>query len=561
MLRTWNHRLLWLLGIVVLGLFIAAACSDNNGQGAQTSADADTAATRNVSEAAESSTNADATLVGTGLKDGLPDYDVAAAVFNSYWYSRYTLGNLVMMSGLGIPFAPPMDAVMAMVQAVDQGPQAGEHVTLPVNPALLRAVFAGGNPQFVNAFNGNPGDLNNYRWDPAKMDTTLTPAAQAQTIIKEVEWAKFFNTASWAGKVTDDFGAMDRFKGLVMLAGAKMQAAFALENLRNADGLFVAASRYDSGLVTVLDGSVRPADQYQMLQALSDVRMILQNADRYNDIYTDQDALAQISAAADELFVRISDLQPTAVLDLDLGAQAVAWFAATTHDAALQARALDLLATFGDGLIAAQRNGVIDRARSVRGLLEAARVLDNAKYRDAAAADLSVLIQAYDPETGHFDGLTAITDWEVGDILGALNSALANGDAVVDRAQTQRVFAGFFEAVVNRGGLLQAAPPKELEASPFELQRVQNALYFAYPGIPTPPDAGGPNGTAAVHASELTFNEGSGRWEVTNRRFDTAGAMHTSNEMIWSFGLVSAFPQVDITTVSAFPTVLVLGDN
>ena len=503
----------------------------------------------------DQSSDAVALDTGTGLLYGEPGYDFTAASFNSYWYSRYTLGNLVMMSGLGVAFQPPMEAVMGMAAMVDQGPADGEHVMMPANAALLRAVYAGGDPQFIAPFNGDPMDLSNFRWDPEKMDTRLTPAAQAQTIIKEIEWAKFFNNPGWAGAPDADFGAMDRFKGMVMYAGAAQQIMFALEQLRNEDGLFVAASRFVDGAAEVIDPAVIPADQYQMLQALSDFRLLLQHADDYNGVYTNPDLLGMIGMEADALLGKIRDLEPTGIRDLGIGAQAMAWYAASAEDPALQRQALEMLAEYGDALVASKTNGVIDSARSVRGLLEAARVLGDEKYGDAALIELEVVLNAYDRATGRIDGVPEIKDWEVGDILGALNSAANNGGSGVDTEQIQDVYAGLFESLVSIGGLIQARVPVAMEVSPFELERIGKDIFFAHPSVPTPDQAGGAYGTAAVHASEFRFDEESGRWVVTNGRFDTAGAMHTSNEMMWTFGLVNAFPEVDVSTVSDFPEV------
>jgi hypothetical protein len=455
-----------------------------------------------------------------------------------------------MMSGLGPTFAPPMEMVMAMVAAVDQGPDEGEHVMLPGNPALLRAVYAGGDPRFVAASNGDPMDLSNFRWDLAQADTTLLPAAQAQTIIKEIEWAKFFNNPGWSGPVTNDFGAQDRFKGVVMFALAKQQVSFALANLRDADGLFVAASELDGDTVQVIDATIHAADQYQMLQALSDLRWLLQHAERYNGVYTDPATLADVGAAADALFLAARALEPGNLQATALAAQAAAWYAAAADDAALQDEALVWLAELGVALDAAPREGVVDHARAARGLLEVARVLDDAGSQAAARADLEAILGAYDAALGNFAGLTTIADWEVGDILGALNSGLVNGGRDLDRLAVQQTYAGFFEATVNLGGLLQSVVPKQLEASPFELERFRDDLAFAYPGIPAMPEAFGPFGTAAVHASELTFDADAGRWTVSNREFRTADAMHTSNEMFWTFGLVSGFPTVERALVA-----------
>jgi hypothetical protein len=348
---------------------------------------------------------------------------------------------------------------------------------------------------------------------------------------------------------------MDRFKGMVMYAGAAQQTMFALQELRNEDGLYVAASRFGDGVVEVIDPAVRPSDQYQMLQALSDFRLLLQNADDYNGVYTNPDLLGMIGTAADDLLGKIRDLEPAGIQDLGIGAQAVAWYAASAEDPALQRQALELLAEYGDALAAAETNGVIDSARAVRGLLESARVLGDEKYRNAALEELEVVLNAYHRDTGRIDGVPEILDWEVGDILGALNSAVNSGGDSVDSGRIQDVYAGLFESIVSIGGLIQARVPVAMEVSPFELERMGKNIFFAHPSVPTPDQAGGQFGTAAVHASEFRFDEDLGRWVVTNDRFETAGAMHTSNEMMWTFGLVTAFPEVDISTDSDFPAV------
>ncbi|MFQ5879088.1 MAG: hypothetical protein ACE5IZ_02795 [Dehalococcoidia bacterium] len=483
------------------------------------------------------------------LKDGLPDFDLPAVTWNSYWYSRYNLGNLVMMSGLGVTFMPDMEGVQAMVKAVDQGAADGEHVALPKNPALLKAVYAGGDPTLINAFDGDPTNLANWRWDPTKMDTTITPSAQAQTIIKEVEWAKLFNNDSWAGKVTDDFGAMDRFKGVVLFAEAKMQVDFALREMRNQDGLFVAAVKHVDGETTVTDDSVRLANQLQMLQALADVHSVLHNPQDFNGVYADETFHQMVAQAADDLFGRITDMSAEDLQELSLGAQAYTWYAATTHDGQRQQEAVDLIKAYGDELATRAQTDVVERAQAIRGLIEAGRVLGDQAYLDAAAAAFNEMVQEYDPALGYFSSRTDLTIWEVGDIVGALNALLKHGGPKVEARQVSQVLVGFFEAAINRSGLMQAVPPKEMEASPFELQRVGKDLFFGYPTIPTPDVAG----AAAVDASAITMDMEGGRWVVSDGRFDTAGAMHTANEEVWTFGLVSGFPEVK-TAAAALET-------
>ncbi len=266
-----------LLGaLLVAGILAFTAC---NGSDAPTS----------VSGAAPATAAAvEPSPTPVALKGALDDFNGTVRFWESYWYSRYNLGNLVMMSGMGIIFMPDMDMMMQVIQMVDQGPEEGDHVMTPQNPALLVAAFAGGDPHYLNPMVENPMDFAQYRWDPEKMDRTLTPAAQAQTIIKEVEWAKFFHLASHFGKPTDDFGANQRFNGMVLHLEAKMQTQFALENLMNSNGLFVAAAEHQNGQTTVTDASVKLSDQFQMLLALSDISGMLMDQENFPRYFDEQ---------------------------------------------------------------------------------------------------------------------------------------------------------------------------------------------------------------------------------------------------------------------------------
>ncbi|MEE9231006.1 MAG: hypothetical protein V3U86_09900 [Acidobacteriota bacterium] len=42
---------------------------------------------------------------------------------------------------------------------------------------------------------------------------------------------------------------------------------------------------------------------------------------------------------------------------------------------------------------------------------------------------------------------------------------------------------------------------------------------------------------------------------MTIGRFESAGAMHTSSEMMWTFGLLDSSSEVDIAPVSDYPEV------
>jgi len=54
-------------------------------------------------------------------------------------------------------------------------------------------------------------------------------------------------------------------------------------------------------------------------------------------------------------------------------------------------------------------------------------------------------------------------------------------------------------------------------------------IFFRYPDMPFSPMARGDYGIAPVFASSVTYSDG--KWKI-DRTFDSAGAMHASNEMI-----------------------------
>jgi len=537
MIRFHAGRYMRRLAVVVTALaLVAAACSETD----STKTDPGTTP---VSSAV--TTAAPISVEVAALQGGLVGYDIETVAWNGYWYSRYNLGSLVMKAGMGVPMEPPMEAVMAMVAAVDQGPEDGEHVMMPANAALIQAVFAGGDATFANASNGDPMDFSNARW--SSFDNRLVASAQAQTILKELEWAKLFNSGAWAGTPTDQFGAQDRFMGMVLFAEAKAQAMFALANLQAPGGLFWAEARMVDGSIET-DGVVADlADQFEMLTALADLRLVLTNADSFNGVYADPDYLAMIDVAVTDLFAALEDETPESVLGLGQAAQAMVWFAASESDPAARDRALERLGNFGDGLLAASPTDPVGEARTIRGLIEAGRVLDDARYTSQAADLFVSMMNGYDGATGSFNGVETLTTWEVGDIIGAFNSLRFNATDFVDRSSAEAALVGFFEATINIGGLLRAAPPKEMAASPFELARLTEDTYFAYPGMPMPPVAGGDNGAAPVDVAAIEFDPATGLWSQADTGYDTAGAMHASNEMFWVWGFQNGFPVVAST--------------
>jgi len=472
-----------------------------------------------------------ASAQGPVLQGGNPKFNGTAAEEEGYWYSRYNLGNLVMRSGMGDTFMPEMEMVQKMMQMADANPDDGDTPAPPKNPALLRSVYASGDPHYIQTL--DVSDFGTQRWDPASFDTTVTSQALGWTMIKESEWAKQFHVDNHFGTPADNFGAQWRFVGLVLNAEAKMQGQFALQNLKN-----------DQGLIANSDGTVDWPGQWVMLTAFSDLGSTLgastlphSVANRYND----PQASGLFLGAADGLFGALASRQPADTAELSLAVQGLTWYAATTTNAEHQAQAIERIGQFGDALLGASTDNATNAAYVIRGLVEAYRVTGDSKYLDGAAAAFNALSADYDATHGVFNSQSNYTIDNVAVIMGALNSLKLFGGGAVDANQVESLFAGFFESAVNLSGLQISAPPIPVAKGAFEQN--EPPIFYAYPGMPFPPMAGGEFGVAPVFATEVKW-DGS-QWSVVNGRFDAAGAMHASNEFIWFHNdEVNGFPQV-----------------
>ncbi|RME84111.1 MAG: hypothetical protein D6775_06350, partial [Caldilineae bacterium] len=458
-------------------------------------------------------------------------FDGTAAEEEGYWYSRYNLGNLVFRSALGETFKPDPEIIKSFIQLADANPDDGDTAAPKKGVAPLRAVYASGDPHYIQKLDVN--DFGTQRWDPASFDTTITARAMGWTMIKEIEWSKQFHVDNHFGTPQDDFGAQWRFVGLLLNAEAKQQGLYALQNLKN-----------EQGLIADSDGQIDWSGQWVMLEAYSDLAAALK-ADALphsaSNRYHNPQQASVFGGAADMLFASLTDRQPADIEELSLAIQALTWYAATTDKNGNQADALQRITRFGDMLAAAQPANATERAFVIRGLIEAYRTTGNDTYLAAAAAAFEAMAADFNPETGAFDSQNTYTIDNVAVIMGALNSLKFFGGNAVDAGEVEDIFTNFFLNAVNKSGLQQSVPPIPVAKGEFEQD--EPPIFFGYPTIPKPPMAGGDFGIAPVFAAEVTWN-GSG-WEVTDSRFDTAGAMHASNEFIWFHNdEVNGFPEV-----------------
>jgi len=482
----------------------------------------------------------DSVLAGGVLTGGNPDFDNTAAEEEGYWYSRYNMSNLTMISGLGEPFTPDMAMMQQMMQMADANPDDGDTPMPPIGATLLQSIFASADPHFVQTV--DMADFATMRWDPATFDTTVTPAAMGWTIVKEIEWAKQFHVDDHFGTPADDFGAQWRFVGMVIVAEAKMQVQYALQMLANDAGLFASS-----------DGAIEWGGQWVMLEAISDLAGALAaptmpHSD--SNRYADPDTAAMFRDAADMLFQALATRQPADIEELSLATQALTWYAANTSNADKQSHALTLLVQYGTALREATPANATEEAFAIRGSLEAYRIGGDVDDLNAAARAFGRLVAAYDADHGIFSDQNVYTVDDVAVIMGALNALRFYAGDAVDPDQVATIFTDFYESAVNMSGLQHSVLP--INAGKDRFEQEDPAIFYAYPGIPLAPMAGGEFGVAPVFATEVTWD--GEQWSVSNPRFDSAGAMHAANEFIWFHNdEVNGFPVVTLAAASAAP--------
>lgn len=455
-----------------------------------------------------------------------------------YWYSRYNLGNLSMRSGLGEVVAPQKELVLKAMAAVDADFDParmkagttdygdGDHAVPRLNVAPLAAVYKSGNPHYITKFNG--ADFGTQRWDPAKMDTTLTGLANGFTILKETEWARQFHVDDHFGTPSSDFGAYWRFVGMIMTMNAKMQAGSFLKNM----GAYDLSNGGDAAMLIALSdlADLLASDQL----AHSDV------PNRYQDPHMAQ----MVDTATFTLFRMVEASHPADIRGQSLAIQSLVWYAAKTASPNHKVRAMHKLAALAADLQAASPATAAEQAYALRGLIEAHRTLgiDDGTIRRLG----NQFIEGFDLKAGVFSNQSTYTIDDIGEIFGALNALRTFETADVGQDAVNEVFTSFWENAMNIGGMQMSAPPLKAVKSPFEYEG-EPAMHFRYNDTqPVPPMAGGDYGVAPVFATSIKYADGA--WSVVDANFDAAGAMHASNEMIWfHYDEINGFPVVNMS--------------
>ena len=530
----------WLIALVVVpALALAAACSDNGGED------------EIPKPSPTASIQDDATGIdfvsSSGIIGGDPDFNLSALVWQGYWLSRDHFGPFVMASGMGIPFEPPMDMLMAAIGMIAQNPD--DPVVIPQNMLPLQAVFASASSDLVNdPRDFEPPDFEAFRLDPDTFDERVTVRGQAETMLKESQWAHNFADAHF-GDPLSEFGAQQRFIGVMVSLLAQMQGMYAMQNLLGEDGLY-----YDS------DGEIDYVGNWVMLHTLADIAGLTGDE---GGRYANPDAHPMFEGAATQLFRALEAREPSSATEAAAAIRALVYLASTTGDAGVRDDALVAAGSIGNRLLGGNASaGVVEVAAAITGAISAGAAGLDGDFLDEADALFGRLTEDYDETRGIFKTKDTYTSDDVGWIIGALNFLVQEGNDT-SKPEAARMLLGFYESTISLGGMQLSAPPGKsgAMAGAFEMD-LPSVVYYHPADTPPPPLVG----KLTIPAQEITWD--GAQWQVTDDRFVPAGAMHLANELNWlgphlgsvPFPLLATDDLVqDIPSLSAERTII--GEN
>jgi hypothetical protein len=449
------------------------------------------------------------------LRNADPGFSYSAMVWQGYWLSRDQFGPLTLGSGMGVPLEPPMDMVMMAMEMVAQVD--ADQPFMPSNVLPLQAVYRSGDPglaQDMMAF--EPSDFAGLRLDPSTFEEVVGVAGQAQLMLKESQWARNFHQESHFGSPESDFGAQQRFMGMMVMMLAQMQGQYAMQNLLNmSDGLY-----YDS------DDELDYEANWVLLHAFADI-VGLTNDESLR--YHNPEAGGMFTMAARNLNDALADRMPADPREAAMAVRALAFYAWTEEDAQLRADALARIDAVIGSLDTATDN-VTDVSARLVALISAGQAV-GANTGNAAGDLLSWLAGRFDPATGTFEGKQSYSTSDVAWIIGGLNSVAIAGPGQL-RAEAARMLTAFYEATLDQGGMQLSAPPGKDGAMAGEFEKnLPSEVYYSGRNVPPPPMAGGEFGMLMLPAQEIHF-DGDG-WSVTDTRFHSGPGMHLANELNW----------------------------
>ncbi|MFQ5979319.1 MAG: hypothetical protein ACE5OZ_14420 [Candidatus Heimdallarchaeota archaeon] len=129
-----------------------------------------------------------------------PTKSWGAVITENYWYSRYYLGNAVMMSGMGLhmAFNPTFQGNMTKMMMKVSSAANLTHGGPAANAWVIFAEFGSKTPQFAQQVDttNSDKDFATLRWDLTGADKDLYPAALGMAGLKNVMWSEDFFRAN-----------------------------------------------------------------------------------------------------------------------------------------------------------------------------------------------------------------------------------------------------------------------------------------------------------------------------------------------------------------------------
>ncbi len=125
-----------------------------------------------------------------------PTKNLGTVASESYWYSRYYLGNTVMMSGMGLhmvynpSFMGNLTMMMMKIDSAAKLTTGGP----AINAWVIFAEFASATPKYAQPVDviNSARNFTTLRWDFTGADKDLYPAVLGQAGLKNVLWAEDF---------------------------------------------------------------------------------------------------------------------------------------------------------------------------------------------------------------------------------------------------------------------------------------------------------------------------------------------------------------------------------
>ena len=417
-----------------------------------------------------------------------------------------------MGSGMGIPFMPPMEMMQNAMKMVAQNP--ADPLQVPQNMLPLQAVYASGSSSLVNdPRNFDPLDVEAFRLDPSTFDETIQVRAQAETMLKLTQWAHNFASQHF-GTPQDDFGALQRFIGVMVAMLSQMQGQYAMQNLLN----------MDDGLYRDSDGNLDYTGNWVMLHTLSDVSLLTREGSRYMN----SDSHPMFEEASNGLFKALQARDPESAREAAAAIRALVYRAWTAEDPVIGEAAMAKARSVADGkLVGFSSSDVVEQSAAIVGLVSVGVATKDSTYLDAADPLLRSLSADFDAAHGIFKSKKVYQVDDVAWIIGALNYLMQRGSDGT-RGPASKMLLAFYESTISVGGMQLSAPPGKngVMAGKFEMN-LPSVVYYHPVDTPPPPMVM----KMPVPAAEITWDGSS--WSVTNDRLVTAGAMHLANELNW----------------------------